>query len=401
VLEILLGADGAVVSTSELLERAWDDATDPFTNAVRMTVSRLRARLGPPEPGRLPDRSRPMTLLGLSGRLAHALRHPRTTVRWRLTLLYTTLFLSCGAALLVITYGLVTHATSRVSPGFLLAHHPELRLPHPPARAGLVHQRRPSPAVVARLLHSHAGRTVVDLVGRQQRIVDLHQLVIEAAIALALMALLSAALGWIVAGRVLAPLRTMTAQTRSISEDNLHARLALSGPPDELRQLADTIDALLARLEGAFDAQRRFVANASHELRTPLTAMRALLEMVLTDPAADVETFRGACEQVLQESADQEQLIDALLMLARGQRGLDRREPLDLSAIAADVLMAYELEAAARGVRVHSDLAPAPIAGGGVWSHDSSPTSSTTRSGTTSPTDASRSRSASTSRSRR
>jgi signal transduction histidine kinase len=99
--------------------------------------------------------------------------------------------------------------------------------------------------------------------------------VIEAVVALALMALLSAGLGWLVAGRVLAPLRTMTAQTRAISGDNLHARLGVGGPPDELRELADTIDAPLARLEGAFDAQRRFVANASHELRTPLTAVRA------------------------------------------------------------------------------------------------------------------------------
>jgi signal transduction histidine kinase len=114
----------------------------------------------------------------------------------------------------------------------------------------------------------------------------------------------------------------MTAAAQEISEENLNRRLAMQGPRDELRQLADTIDGLLGRLEGAFDAQRRFVANASHELRTPLTAVRALLEMVLADPTATVTTFRATCEQVLEESEQQEQLIEALLTLAQGQRGI-------------------------------------------------------------------------------
>ena len=196
-----------------------------------------------------------------------------------------------------------------------------------------------------------------------QRISDLHQLVIESSIALAIMAIISGALGWVVAGRVLAPLRTMTAATQQMSEANLHERLAMTGPPDELRQLADTIDGLLGRLEGAFDAQRRFVANASHELRTPLTAVRALLEMVLSDPRATVGTFRTTCRQVLEESEQQEQLIDALLALAHGQRGVDARERIDLAAIAGDVLRAHEAEAAARGIRVDVSLEAAPILG--------------------------------------
>ncbi len=114
-------------------------------------------------------------------------------------------------------------------------------------------------------------------------------------IALAIMAVISGALGWVVAGRVLRPLVTITATTQQISEANLHERLAMAGPRDELRVLADTIDGLLERLQGAFDSQRRFVANASHELRTPLTAARALLEMVMSDPDASVETFREVC----------------------------------------------------------------------------------------------------------
>jgi signal transduction histidine kinase len=293
-------------------------------------------------------------------------RHPRTTVRWRLTALYGLLFLVCGAGLLAITYGLVQHASAIVSPDRLV------ELPHrrgAPAGAsgpGFDASKGSSsalPPAIQRLIRSRAGRTVAQLAGSQQLTVDLHQLEIESFIALALMALLSGLLGWVVAGRVLAPLRTMTSRTREISEENLYERLALTGPPDELHQLADTIDALLARLQGAFDAQRRFVANASHELRTPLTAVRALLEMVLSDPQADLEGFRAVCRQALEETATQEQLIDALLALARGQRGLGRRERLDLAEITASVLTPRELEAGAPGLEVERVLSQASLEG--------------------------------------
>jgi signal transduction histidine kinase len=202
-------------------------------------------------------------------------------------------------------------------------------------------------------------------VGHGQRISDLHQLELWSAIALAIMAVISALLGWLVAGRVLAPLRTITAMTRQISEANLHERLALPGPRDELRGLADTIDGLLGRLEGAFDAQRRFVANASHELRTPLTASRALLEMAMSDPNATVETFRETCRQALEENEQQEQVIDALLALAHGQRGIERREPIELAAVAEEVLCALKQLAGARGVRLDAALEPALITGDG------------------------------------
>jgi signal transduction histidine kinase len=155
----------------------------------------------------------------------------------------------------------------------------------------------------------------------------------------------------------------MTTTTQEISEANLNRRLAMPGPPDELRQLADTIDGLLARLEGAFDAQRRFVANASHELRTPLTAVRALLEMVLSDPRATVSTFRATCEQVLEESAQEEQLIDALLTLAQGQRGIDHAETFDLGAVVREVVDAQEGVATASGLTVSRSLEPATISG--------------------------------------
>ena len=219
------------------------------------------------------------------------------------------------------------------------------------------------PPPIQRLLRTRSGQKALGEVVYTQRVADLHQLIIESALALALMAIISTALGWVVAGRVLRPLRTMTTATQEISEENLNRRLSMRGPRDELRELADTIDGLLGRLEGAFDAQRRFVANASHELRTPLTAVRALLEMVLSDPTATVATFRATCEQVLEESEQQEQLIEALLTLAQGQRGIDRAEALDLASVAGEVLGSREGVAAARNVEIGRTLAPATVSG--------------------------------------
>jgi signal transduction histidine kinase len=220
-------------------------------------------------------------------------------------------------------------------------HNQSIRLP-----AGKV------PPNLGEVFKSSAGRAVINFVGAKQRVSDLHQLEIESGIALAIMALISGLLGWLVAGRVLRPLRTITATTQQLSEVNLHERLALAGPRDELRTLADTIDGLLSRLERAFDAQRRFVTNASHELRTPLSASRALLEMALSDPDASVDSLRAACHEALEESEQQEQLIDALLALSQGERGLDTREPLDLAAVICEVERVYEPEAAVNGIKL-------------------------------------------------
>ena len=300
-------------------------------------------------------------------RLLVRVRHPQTTVRWRLTLLYGGLFLVCGAALLAVTYAFVEHAS--VSPGAVLTAVP------PSAnfqlRGATTNHHFPAgskaqitlPPGTASFLRSSGGRAVVRDVGFNQRIADLHQLEIESGIALGIMAIISAFLGWLVAGRVLRPLRTITATAQEISEASLDRRLALPGPRDELRQLADTIDGLLARLEGAFDAQRRFVANASHELRTPLTTARALLEMVLSDPRATVATFTDTCQQVLKENEYQEELIDALLTLAQSQRGLDRRERVELGEMVRQVSDALALEAVATGVRVDVSVRPVVLNG--------------------------------------
>jgi signal transduction histidine kinase len=309
--------------------------------------------------------------------LASRVRHPQTTVRWRLTLLYGGLFLISGAALLAVTYTLVDNAAvfpqgprwtvvqrDVQAPASILGSAASI-----PAGESATLQAIPQaptrkvPPPIERLLRTRQGQKALGEVVGTQRVADLHQLIIESALALALMAIISTALGWVVAGRVLRPLRTMTTATQEISEENLNRRLSMRGPRDELRELADTIDGLLGRLEGAFDAQRRFVANASHELRTPLTAVRALLELVLSDPKATVATFRATCEQVLEESEQQEQLIEALLTLAQGQRGIDRAEALDLASVAGEVLGSREGAAAARNVEIGRALAPATVSG--------------------------------------
>jgi signal transduction histidine kinase len=304
-------------------------------------------------------------------RVLFRIRHPRTTVRWRLTLLYGGLFLVCGAALLAITYTLVARATSPTGPVAFTAHPANGARPSPAflhslgrvTQQGATKARAAIPPPIQKLLTSRSGRNAVRVLVGGQRISDLHQLEVESGIALAIMAIISGLLGWLVAGRVLRPLRTITSTAQEISEASLHRRLSLPGPRDELRQLADTIDGLLARLEGAFDAQRRFVANASHELRTPLTATRALLEMAISDPHATVASFRETCQQVLKENESQEQLIDALLTLAQGQRGLDRHDHIDLAQTVQQVVDGHELEASASGIRLSSSLAPAPITG--------------------------------------
>jgi signal transduction histidine kinase len=299
------------------------------------------------------------------------LAQPQTTIRWRLTLLYGGLFVACGAALLAVTYTLVSKATVPPKPtgtGRPICARPLVNTARTGETVGpdmlcRASQAKVAPAQVRRLLQSPAGNAVVRIAATGQRTADLHQLEIESGIALAIMAVVAATLGWLLAGRVLRPLRTITSATQQISEANLHHRLAMRGPRDELRTLADTVDGLLERLEGAFDAQRQFVSNASHELRTPLTATRALLEMSLSDPNATVETFEDACRQALEESEEQERLIDGLLALAHGQRGIAQREVIDLAALTARVLERREPDADAAGLGLDVSLKPAFISG--------------------------------------
>ena len=201
------------------------------------------------------------------------------------------------------------------------------------------------------------------MAGLGQIALDRQQLLIAAAIALAVIAVAAAAIGWLIAGRVLRPLRTITAAARRISASSLHERLALPGPDDELKELADTLDSLFARLEASFDAQRRFAASASHELRTPLTRERTLLQVTLADPAATTGTWQAVSRELLTSNAEQEHLIEALLTLASSEACPGEREPADLAAITSAALAAARPAISRLGLHVHADIQPAALDG--------------------------------------
>jgi signal transduction histidine kinase len=180
---------------------------------------------------------------------------------------------------------------------------------------------------------------------------------------LAVMVLVSVAFGWLLAGRLLRPVRMITATARDISASNLSRRLRLGRRSDEFTRLGQTLNELFARLEASFQAQRHFVANASHELRTPLTAERTLLQVALADPEADAAALREACEHVLALGVRTEHLIDALLTLATGERGIEQRESFDLADLAAGVVQTVGQAATRRDVRLDAKLDPAPATG--------------------------------------
>ncbi len=280
------------------------------------------------------------------------------TLRLRLTLLYGACFLVAGAVLLGITYGLVEHSLPAqqaiVFRGFTGSIPSVIPSADPPGNVtALLGQPKlfqrnlkaarkdivPPPSVRKALQNAahriqHAAQVDVRIARQSQQ----SALLTESGVALVIMAFVSIALGWIVAGRALAPLRTMSARARQITEHNLHERLAIGARDDELGELAQTFDGLLGRLQRAFESQRRFVANASHELRTPVTLERALIEVALSDPQASVESLRECCERVLAAGEQQERLIEALLTLARGQAGIEARDRIDLAAIVADLV---------------------------------------------------------------
>ncbi len=186
---------------------------------------------------------------------------------------------------------------------------------------------------------------------------------IRAAATLLGLVVLSLAVGWLIAGWFLRPLRTITATARHISASNLHERLGLTGRNDEFKDLGQTLDSLFERLEASFESQRRFVANASHELRTPLAAERILLQVTLADPQASADTLRQACQQVLALGGQQERLIDALLTLATSERGVERWEPFDLADLTAKAIDARRHQAAQQRIHVETALSAAPATG--------------------------------------
>jgi signal transduction histidine kinase len=260
---------------------------------------------------------------------------PRPTVRWRLTLLYSLLFVICGAALLGITYYLFQR----------FAFNPPKRILGPDGRP------------IAQLAKVP---TVVDA----QRAIGLHRLQVYSGIALGIMAIVSVVLGWLVAGRVLGPLRTITATTERISERNLHERLAMSGPQDELRLLADTIDRLLERLEAAFEAQRRFVANASHELRTPLAMMRTTLDVAIGKPSGVPPQMRELDAELRVDLDHADELLESFLALARAQNErVPAQDQVALEPLITDALCARTEQIATKRLAVETHLSPVEVAG--------------------------------------
>jgi signal transduction histidine kinase len=190
-----------------------------------------------------------------------------------------------------------------------------------------------------------------------------------AVVAVAIMAVFSLALGWLIAGRFVRPLRAIITTARDISASNLHRRLDLrggggrGGRGDEFTELGGTLDDLFARLEASFDSQRHFIANASHELRTPLSAGRALLQVAITDPEPTLVAYRTTCEELIELSDQQERLIAALLTLANSQRGLGQTESVDLADIARKAVAARQHEAGRGRIRLNAALAAAPATG--------------------------------------
>ena len=262
----------------------------------------------------------------------------RRSVRFRMTVLYCCLFFPLGVVLVAVTYTIVMLQRA----------------------VAIQHQVVTQCTNGACTSHQVGAPTVT--IGHQLTLGSREVLVGSCIILVALMGA-TVLLGWLAAGRVLRPLRIMTTTTQEISERNLNERLALAGPDDELKDLGDTIDGLLARLEMAFDSQRRFIANASHELRTPLMLSQTLLQVALANPAITLDSLRAACQEVIDAGKDQAQLIDALLTLARSQRGIDHREPVALAAVVTDVLNAHEPSAAAKRLQVDAALDEANASG--------------------------------------
>ncbi|HEY3008409.1 MAG TPA: HAMP domain-containing sensor histidine kinase [Micromonosporaceae bacterium] len=267
-------------------------------------------------------------------------RRWKFTIRVRLTLLYAGAFFLAGLVLVTVLYLYFGHS---------LDHQLSSRL----AAAKQLHTQahNVSPEVVDQLRTQY----------QQDHDDNMRALLIASLVSLGAVAAAAGGFGWLLAGRALRPLQRITATARRVADRSLHQRIALEGPDDEIKDLADTFDAMLQRLDRAFDSQRRFVANASHELRTPLTINRALIEVALDDPHAD-QPLRLLGAHLLAVNERQQRLIDGLLTLASSEEHLSTRDPVDLAEIARRI--ADSQTAAHRaGVEIITGLAPAPVEG--------------------------------------
>jgi signal transduction histidine kinase len=273
------------------------------------------------------------------------------SARSRLTLVYASLFILGGAALVLITYLLVAstlHPTT--TPRIPARIQQALAQCLQAARTGRAGVTQKCAAVYANGVQAGAAA---------QRSTTLTHLLTYSLLTLAGVTLLAAAAGWIVAGRILRPVHRLTAAARAASEQDLSQRIALQGPRDELRELADTFDTMLERLDRVFASQRQFIANASHELRTPLTVMRTAMDVVLAKPEPTRDELMSMAADVRQAVDHAERLIEALLVLARNDQARALTDPLDLAAVAEDALEGRT----ANGVTTTATLGEAPVTG--------------------------------------
>jgi len=286
----------------------------------------------------------------------------RRPVRLRLTLVYSGLFLAAGAVLLAVTYGLVAQSLSTTP---VSADTGPKASQYVSQALQLCKERSLDPIALSKCEQTAEGSLngVSKASLEDQRSRTLAHLLDYSLAALAALVFASTWLGWIVAGRVLRPVHAITAAARRASEENLGERIALAGPDDELKELADTFDAMLARLDAAFASQRRFVADASHELRTPLTVMRTAIDVTLAKPGRTPAQLEAMAVEVRHAADRAEALIEALLTLARSDRGTGPREPLDVAALAEDALDAAAPAIRAHPVTVQTALEPAPAVG--------------------------------------
>jgi signal transduction histidine kinase len=285
-------------------------------------------------------------------------RGGRRPVRLRLTLVYSALFLAAGAALLAVTYGLVAQSLSTTPPPVVAGSQSGKYLDQA-LRACKAENLAPAQMAKCENLAEQSLNGVSKASVADERSRTLARLLDYSLAALAALVFASAWLGWIVAGRALRPVHAITAAARRASEENLSERIALAGPDDELKELADTFDAMLGRLDAAFASQRRFVANASHELRTPLTVMRTAIDVTLAKPGRTPAQLEAMAVEVRHAVERAEDLIEALLTLARSDRGTGPRERLDVAVLAEDALDAAAPAIRAQPVTVQAALQPA------------------------------------------
>jgi len=277
------------------------------------------------------------------------------SARSRLTLLYASLFALGGAALVWITYLLVAHTLHSTTDATIpRAIEPAI------GKCVVAAQTHGGPAALNQCaaLYAHG----VQAGASAQRSTTLTHLLTYSLLSLAGAALLAAVAGWFAAGRILRPVHRLTAAARAASEQNLSQRIALQGPRDELRELADTFDTMLERLDRAFASQRQFIANAGHELRTPLTVMRTAMDVVLDQPEPTREELLSMAADVRPAVDQSERLIEVLLVLARNDRARALTEPLDLATVAEDALEGR----AANSITTTTTLGEAPVTGDAV-----------------------------------